>query len=93
MLEKRKILKHLEVQPDGKIFIKEINQILENGVVVSENPHRTYVEPTDDVSTNEHQLLKDIAGKIWTPKLKSDFILEKKRINDENLARIAANNI
>lgn len=77
MLEKRKILDQIEVKANGVIFIKELNQVLEDGKVISSIPHRSSVDPLQDVSNHEHQMVKDAAAAHWTPELKAAYKAEK----------------
>ncbi len=73
MLEKRKILDQIEIKLNGVIFIKELNQILDDGKVISSTPHRSSVCPLDDVSSHEYQMVKDVAAVYWTQKIKDDY--------------------
>lgn len=77
MLEKRKILDQIEVRANGVIFIKELNQILEDGVVISSVPHRSSVCPLDDVSGSPYQQLKDTAAVLWTQEVKDAYVAEQ----------------
>ena len=76
MLEKRKILDQIEVKANGVIFIKELNQIVENGIVISSIPHRTSVCPLDDVSNSPYQMVKDAAAVHWTQACKDAYVLQ-----------------
>lgn len=76
MLEKRKVLEQIEVKANGVIFIKEFNQIVENGVVISSIPHRSSVCPLDDVSISPYQMVKDAAETHWTQAVKDAYAAE-----------------
>lgn len=73
MLEKIKILDQIEVKSNGVIFIKELNQIVEDGIVISSVPHRTSVCPLDDVSNSPYQMVKDAAEIHWTQECKDAY--------------------
>lgn len=73
MLEKRKILDQIEVKANGVIFIKELNQIVDDGVVISSIPHRSSVCPLDDVSNSPYQMVKDAAAVHWTQEVKDAY--------------------
>ena len=86
MLEKRKVLDQIEIKENGIIFVRELNQILDNGVVVSSVPHRSCFEPILDidilpVEVRPYALLAWTEDKIqaYKDKIKSDLeILVKK---------------
>ncbi len=73
MLEKRKILDQIEIKSNGVIFIKELNQIIDNGNIISSIPHRSSVCPLDDVSNHEHQMVRDAASAHWTQSVKDAY--------------------
>ncbi len=79
-VEKKKILQHFEVMPDGVMFLKEQNQFVENGVVVSSIPHRTPFYPGDDVSHVPYESFKNAAANIWTDEVKKKY---KDKIKNE----------
>jgi hypothetical protein len=65
MLEKRKVLDQIEVKEDGHIFLKEYNQILDNGQVISSIPHRSVFTP--NMSIDElPDAVKPYAQIKWT---------------------------
>lgn len=72
MLERKKILEKIEVNSLGIIFLKEIDQISDDGVVVSSVPHRTSYAPGDDV-LGAIQQVKNIAQIFWTPEIISNY--------------------
>jgi len=76
MLEKRTILDQIEVKANGVIFIKELNQILDNGIVISSIPHRSSVCPLDDVSNHKYQMVKDAAAVHWSQTVKDAYAIE-----------------
>lgn len=76
MLTEIKILDQIEVKPNGVIFIKEYNQILRDGVIISSVPHRSSVCPLDDVSNSPYQMVKDAAAVHWTQSVKDAYAAE-----------------
>ncbi len=72
-LEKKKIMQQFEVQEDGTIFLKELNQIVEDGVVLSSVPHRTPIYPGDDIAHLPYENLKATAKTLWTDEVKKAF--------------------
>jgi hypothetical protein len=71
-LEKRKVLGHIEVQADGVIFVKEYNQILDDGVVISSIPHRTPLNPGDAVPF-DYPMVQEAAALHWKPQVIEAF--------------------
>jgi hypothetical protein len=74
MLEKKTILEQLEVKPNGVIFVKELNQIIDDGKIISSIPHRYSVTPCDNISESPYESLKIIAKALWTKKIKADYL-------------------
>jgi hypothetical protein len=76
MLEKRKVLDQIEIKADGHIFMKELNQILDNGVVVSSIPHRSVFTP--DMKINDlPEAVKPYAQLSWTQEVVAAFEVRK----------------
>jgi hypothetical protein len=76
MLEKRKVLDQIEIKADGHIFMKELNQILDNGVVVSSIPHRSVFTP--DMKINDlPEAVKPYAQLSWTQEVVAAFEARK----------------
>lgn len=73
MITERKILDQVEIKANGVIFIQEFNQVLKDGVVIFSECHRTSVCPIDDVSSHEHDLVRETAAAVWTPERKKDY--------------------
>jgi hypothetical protein len=71
-LEKRKILSKIEVESNGIIFVKELNEILDDGVVVSSIPHRTSYTPNMEIKDLPDEV-KPYAAISWTPEVKSAY--------------------
>lgn len=72
-LDKRTILDQIEVRKDGVIFVKELNQIVEDGVVLTSTPHRTVINPNEDI-TNAIDAVKKAASVFWTPEVIQEYI-------------------
>ena len=49
MIEKRTILGQIEIKPNGVVQVRLLKQIVENGGVLAQEPHRTIIEPGRDV--------------------------------------------
>jgi hypothetical protein len=65
MLEKRKVLDQIEVKADGHIFMKELNQILDDGKVISSIPHRSVFTPDMNIAALPNEV-KPYAQIKWT---------------------------
>ena len=76
MLEKRKILDQIEVKKDGHIFMKELNQILDNGQVVSSIPHRSVFTPDMSIDDLPDEV-KPYAKLSWTPDVVAAYEVQK----------------
>lgn len=76
MLEKRKVLDQIEVKANGHIFMKELNQILDNGVVVSSIPHRSSFSPDMSIA-DLPDAVKPYAQLAWTPEVVAAFEAQK----------------
>lgn len=50
MIEKKTVLDQIEVQPNGIVQARFLKQLVENGNVLSQEYHRTVVEPGVDVA-------------------------------------------
>ena len=80
MLEKRKVLDKIEVQSDGVIFMKELNQILDDGKIVSSIPHRTVYTPSMNINKLPEEI-KPYAQIKWTEDVVSAFKAKLESIN------------
>lgn len=79
-LIERKILKHIEVQPDGVIFVKEYNQIVRDGEVISSIPHRTLLNPGDTVPF-DYPIVQEAAATHWKPQVIEAFQRKQAELN------------
>lgn len=77
MLEKNKVLGQVEILPDGTMFIKEFNQILDDGVVISSVPHRSSYTPDTEIETLPYPLAKEMAQAAWTKEIKEAYAAKK----------------
>lgn len=77
MLEKVKKFAQLEITEDGTIFLKELNQIMEDGQVISSIPHRTVYTPDADETTLP-DLVKPYAQLTWTTAVKNAYKAKQK---------------
>lgn len=76
MLEKRKVLDQIEVRVDGHIFVKELNQIVDDGQVINSTPHRSVFTP--DMSIDDlPQEVKPYAQLAWTQEVKAAYEAKK----------------
>ena len=66
MLTKEIITDKIEVLEDGQMQIRTATRVLEDGVVLSQSYHRKVLEVGAD-TTNEDQLVKDVAKDMHTP--------------------------
>jgi hypothetical protein len=76
MLEKRKVLDQIEVKSDGHIFMKELNQILDNGQIVSSIPHRSVFTPDMNIDDLPN-VVKPYAQLSWTAEIKAAYEARK----------------
>jgi hypothetical protein len=76
MLEKRKVLDQIEVKSDGHIFMKELNQILDNGQIVSSIPHRSVFTPDMAIADLPNEV-KPYAQLSWTADIKAAYEAKK----------------
>lgn len=61
-------------QPDelGRISVKQITKILEDGAIISETIHRHVIAPGDNIS-NEASNVQAVAAALWTPEVVADY--------------------
>lgn len=63
-LVERKILDQVEIKDNGVIQVKEFNQVLRDGQVISSIPYRSLYCPGEDVS-QAHDKVKQAAAAFW----------------------------
>jgi hypothetical protein len=72
-LIKKRVQDKIEiVGPHKTIQIRYANQILENGIVISESFHRESIECGNEAKAIEHNV-KAIADTYWTDEIKEDY--------------------
>lgn len=49
MIEKKTVVNQIEIQPSGTVMLRLEKLLIEDGVVISSQYHRTSFEPGDDV--------------------------------------------
>lgn len=79
-LEKVKVLDQIEIKANGVIFVKELNQIIEDGQIISSIPHRTSYVPGSDISEAIDQV-KEAAAIFWTEAVITDYRVSAGFIN------------
>jgi hypothetical protein len=76
MLEKRTVLDQIEVKADGHIFMKELNQILDDGQVISSIPHRSVYTPDMNID-DLPEVVKPYAQLSWNQEVVAAFEARK----------------
>lgn len=75
-LTERKEFGAITILPAGQIQMREDTIIERDGVEISRTYHRFVLEPDADITPYE-QRVKDVAGVIWTKKVKDDWAAAK----------------
>jgi disulfide oxidoreductase YuzD len=83
MALEKQVEEHLEILPNGNIQIKQVTKILDDGVVIASNIHRSVVEP-GEVVADKSKRIKDIAGAIWTPEIVAENKAQKEAAAAKN---------
>lgn len=68
MALEKQIEEHLEILPNGNIQIKTVTKILDNGVIIATNNHRSVCEP-GDVVLDKSARVQDVATALWKPEV------------------------
>ena len=71
-LEKQIIIDQITVVEDGTVWVREATKIIENGIELSKQYHRTSFSPDSDVST-QPQNIQDICKIAWTPEVVATY--------------------
>ncbi len=84
-LEERRIVDKIEVDSNGVIFLKELDQILRDGVVISSSIHRTGFGPNVEIESLP-EIIKPYASLAWTEEVIQSYKqrLESVEIANEN---------
>ena len=56
MLEKTSQIDKIEIVANGVVQVRQLNQILDNGVAIAKNYHRWMIVPGQDYSDQEEQV-------------------------------------
>jgi hypothetical protein len=80
MLEKRKVLEQIEVKEDGHIFMKELNQVLDDGQIISSIPHRSVFTPNMSIADLPNEV-KPYAQIKWTADVVAAFQAKLESLN------------
>lgn len=67
-LTKEIAVDQITVTENGIVLVREVTKILENGVELSKQFHRSSFVPESDVSS-QPQNVKDICAIAWTPEI------------------------
>lgn len=78
MALEKQIEEHLEILPNGNIQIKQVTKILDDGVQIASNIHRSVVEPGEDVQAKSERV-KDVAQAVWKPEVIAARQAEKQK--------------
>lgn len=72
-LEKQTVTDKIEVVGQfNALQIRQANQILEDGVVISQSYHRYVLQPDADVS-GEDAKIQAVAAAVWTDEVKAAY--------------------
>ncbi len=63
-LEKQVVVDQITVTETGTVLVREVTRILEDGVEISKQYHRTSLEKNADVSAQPQQV-QDICAVAW----------------------------
>ena len=67
-LTKETAVDQITVTENGTVLVREVTKILEDGVEISKQFHRTSFAPESDVSSQPKNV-KDICAIAWTPEV------------------------
>lgn len=82
MALEKQVEEHLEILPNGNIQIKTVTKIIDDGVVIASNNHRSVCEP-GDVVVDKSARVKDIATVIWKPEVIAAHQADKAKANEK----------
>ena len=71
------------IEKDGKIAVRKIIRIFDNGVEVSKKFHRSWIMPGDDPSNND-VMSKAIALKIHTPEVVAEYKAKMAEVEEDS---------
>lgn len=72
-LEKRTVTDKVEiVGPYNSLQIRQANQIMEDGVVISQSYHRYVLQPDADLTGQDDKIVA-VANAVWTDEVKTAY--------------------
>lgn len=72
-LTKQTITDKIEiVGPYNALQIRQANQILEDGVIISQSYHRYVLQPDADLTGQDDKIIA-VATAVWTDQVKADY--------------------
>jgi hypothetical protein len=74
-----KITHNITILEDGQIQLQRVRTLVENGVAIAEQYHRSVLEPGEDVAALPKRI-RDICAIVWTPQVIADY---RSRLNAE----------
>ena len=77
-LTKTKTVDQITVTENGIVLYREATRILEDGVEISKQFHRTSLTPAQDLTGQPEQVIA-ICNVAWTPEVVSAFLQEQAR--------------
>ena len=75
-LTKQIKIDQITVLEDGLVLVREVMQILEDGIQISKQYHRTSLQPGQDIS-DQPQNVQDICNVAWTPEVIAEYQAKK----------------
>jgi len=67
-LSKESTVDQITLTENGIVLVREVTKIMEDGVELSKQFHRTSFAPESDISA-QPQNVKDICAIVWTPEV------------------------
>ena len=78
-IEKNQSIDRIEITESGHIQVRQKTVIIDDGVEIAQNYHRSVLEPGQDTSAFPDQIQK-IANIVWTEKVISDYLNSQKEM-------------
>jgi hypothetical protein len=76
-LTKETVVDQITVTENGIVLVREVTKIIEDGVEISKQYHRSSFAPDSDVS-KQPQNVKDICALTWTPEVIAAYEAQQK---------------
>ena len=67
-LEKQVLIDQITVTENGTVLVREATRIMEDGVEISKQYHRSSFSPNDDISSQPENV-QAICKAAWTPEI------------------------